>query len=85
MLSRKSAIFVSSLFAATLPPGAPWTYGASAVATMVLISGLWYAIVAAALARGPVLRSYHRMRRRLDLATGLIFVGFGSKLIVADA
>mgnify|MGYP001585589634 FL=1 len=84
LANPKSAIFVSSLFAATLPPEAPWTYGASAVATMVMISGLWYGIVAAALAQGPVLRRYHRMRGRLDLATGLIFVGFGGKLIVAE-
>ncbi|MDP3258176.1 MAG: LysE family transporter [Bosea sp. (in: a-proteobacteria)] len=80
LANPKSAIFVSSLFAATLPPAASWHYGASAVVTMVAISGIWYAVVALALSQAPVLRAYRRMRRGLDRATGVIFVGFGGKL-----
>jgi threonine/homoserine/homoserine lactone efflux protein len=85
LANPKSAIFVSSLFAATLPPEAPWPYGASAVVTMVAISGIWYAIVALALSQAPVLRAYRRMRRGLDRATGVVFVGFGGKLALTPS
>lgn len=84
LANPKSAIFVSSLFAATLPPDAPWTHGAGAVATMVAISGLWYSVVSLALTRASVLAAYQRARRALDMAAGVVFVGFGARLMLAE-
>lgn len=84
LANPKSAVFVSSLFAATLPPEAPWSHGVAAVAIMVTISGLWYSLVSLALTRPRVLAGYQRARRAIDAASGMVFIGFGARLMLAD-
>jgi len=80
----KSPVFVTSLFAATLPPDAPWTAGAAAVLLMVAISALWYSLVSLALNQGPVLRGYRKARRVIDAVAGTIFAGFGARLLFSE-
>ena len=78
----KSALLVTSLFAATLPPGAPLRFGLAATAIMVTISLAWYGLVAC-LATGPaVAQLLGTTRRWIDAAAGLAFATFGLRLIL---
>lgn len=81
--SAAVAVFVASLFAATLPAEHSWMQGAAAVATMVLVSSLWYTFVLT-VPRNPVVAgAYARGRKALDAAAGVIFMGFGLKLLTS--
>ncbi|KQV78724.1 LysE family transporter [Rhizobium sp. Root1220] len=83
LANPKSAVFVASIFAATLPAEHSWLQGASAVATMVLVSSLWYTFVLAFLRNPAVAQAYTRGRKVVDVAAGAIFVGFGFKLLTS--
>jgi threonine/homoserine/homoserine lactone efflux protein len=83
LANPKSAIFVASLFAATLPAEHSWMQGAAAVATMVLVSSLWYSFVLTVLRNPAVAGAYARGRKTLDAAVGVIFMGFGLKLLTS--
>jgi threonine/homoserine/homoserine lactone efflux protein len=83
LANPKSAFFVASLFAATLPAEHSWMQGAAAVATMVLVSSLWYSFVLTVLRNPAVASVYARGRRTLDAAAGVIFMGFGLKLLTS--
>lgn len=84
LANPKSALFVASLFAATMAPGTPWTHGAAAVVVMVTISTIWYAGLVAALSHRTVAGAYQRARRAIDAFAGAIFIGFGLKLALSD-
>jgi threonine/homoserine/homoserine lactone efflux protein len=83
LANPKSAFFVASLFAATLPADHSWVQGAAAVATMVLVSSLWYSFVLALLRNPAVAGAYARGRKAVDAAAGVIFMGFGLKLLTS--
>lgn len=83
LANPKSAVFVASLFAATLPADHSWVHGALAVVTMVLVSSLWYTFVLTVLRNPTVSGAYARGRRRIDAMAGLIFMGFGVKLLTS--
>jgi threonine/homoserine/homoserine lactone efflux protein len=84
LANPKTAVFVASLFSATLPPGSPWSQGPIIIAIMMAISIVWYVIVAAALSRAHTASGYRRWRRWIDAGAGLIFVGFGLKLAFTE-
>ncbi|QND53195.1 LysE family transporter [Phyllobacterium sp. 628] len=84
LANPKSALFVASLFAATMAPGTLWTHGAAAVVVMVLISTIWYGGLVFALSHPSVAGAYKRARRTIDAFAGAIFVGFGLKLALSD-
>jgi threonine/homoserine/homoserine lactone efflux protein len=77
----KSALFVTSLFAAVMPRGAPLGASAAVVAEMVLISLAWYGLVVGLLTTRRASRAYARSRRWLDRCAGAVFIAFGARLI----
>lgn len=84
LANPKSAVFVASLFSATLPPESSWTHGPLVIATMMAISAAWYGIVASALGRARAVRYYRRCRYWIDAVAGVVFVCFGMKLAFSD-
>ncbi|WP_108659819.1 LysE family translocator [Acuticoccus kandeliae] len=84
LANPKSAVFVASLFAAALPQDHPWWAGPVAVAMMVSISALWYAILSTSLSHRSVANAYLGVRRAVDAATGMVFVAFGTALAAAS-
>ncbi|MEM1131036.1 MAG: LysE family transporter [Pseudomonadota bacterium] len=84
LANPKTAIFVSSLFAATLPPDLGWQAGAGAVLIMVTISLSWYSAVALFFASGRVAATLRAGRRALNAVAGTVFVVFGARLAVSD-
>lgn len=84
LANPKSAVFVASLFAAALPADYHWSYGLTAVGIMVAISTTWYLLISVLLTNAVFGAAYHRARRRIDVLTGLVFVGFGAKLVTSQ-
>lgn len=84
LANPKSALFVASLFAAAIPAGAPWVHGVAAIAVMVAISAVYYTLLIALLTHQRVAAAYLRAKRKADLLVGAVFVGFGSRLLMAE-
>ena len=76
----KSAAFVTSLFAASMPAGAPLWLGLSSVALMAALSLIWYCAVACLLSLEPMMIVYRNGRRWIDRTAGALFIVFGARL-----
>ena len=78
----KTAAFITSLFAASMPAAAPAWLGLTSVALMTALSISWYAFVACffSIARFSVF--YQRSQRWIDRSAGVIFIAFGARLAV---
>jgi threonine/homoserine/homoserine lactone efflux protein len=78
----KAPLFVSSLFAATLPSAPDAALGIAAVCLMFALTLGWYVVVARLLTIRRVSDAFARARRWIDRAAGLAFVGFGARLVL---
>ena len=78
----KSALFVTSLFAATMPAHAPPPLGLAAVALMVAISVGWYSAIACLFTTRRMQDAQAALRRWIDLAAGAAFTAFGLKFVL---
>jgi threonine efflux protein len=79
----KAAAFFSSLFAALLPPVAPFGLVALSVAVVVVIEFGWYCLAASFFSLQPVVAVHRRVKRWVDYLTGAIFIGLGIRLAVS--
>lgn len=84
LANPKSALFVASLFAATMPAGTPFLYGLAAIAVMLSVSTLYYTVLIGLITHRSVARAYLRAKKKFDLGTGIIFVGFGTRLLASQ-
>lgn len=84
LANPKSALFVASLFAATMPAGTPWMYGLVAIAVMLAVSTIYYTILIGLITHRAVARAYLKAQRKIDLVVGTIFVGFGTKMLLSQ-
>ncbi|MEH6631499.1 MAG: LysE family transporter [Halopseudomonas aestusnigri] len=84
LANPKTAIFVTSLFAAALPENYIWSDGALSVLTMVSISLCWYALVAFAFTTKVMSQALAKAKRGLTAFAGTVFVGFGIRLVMAE-
>ena len=80
LANPKTAAFVASLFAATMPETPTVALGMACVAVMAAVSLAWYGVLACALATSRISAVYLGARRWIDRAAGALFVGFGAKL-----
>lgn len=80
----KTAAFVTSLFAATMPSNAPFWLGFMSVALMSLISILWYTSVAYVFSLDRFRSLYLKSRIWIERFAGAIFIGFGMKLVASE-
>ena len=78
----KAPLFVSSLFAATLPQHPPTVLGIAAVAVMFAIGFGWMALVAQLLTIRSVSQFFKRIGHWIDRAAGLAFMGLGPRLLL---
>ncbi len=82
LANPKAPLFVSSLFAATLPPHPQAMLGVAAIGLMFALSVVWYVLVARVLTIQRVADAFTRARRWIDRAAGLAFIGFGATLML---
>jgi threonine/homoserine/homoserine lactone efflux protein len=83
LLNPKTAAFMTSLFAATIPPDASIKFGILCVVLICSISALWYSIVAAVFSSNWSKNAYAKYKSYIEKAAGSIFIIFGVKLAVS--
>ncbi len=83
LANPKTALFVASLFAATMPVGTPFLYGVAAIAEMMLISSFYYACLIGLMTHPAVAAGYLRAKRKIDVGVANVFIGFGTKLLLS--
>jgi threonine/homoserine/homoserine lactone efflux protein len=76
----RSAISVASIFATTMPSHPPVALSLAVMATMVVVSVSWYALVACLFTVQPLSAAYQRIRHWVDRVMGACFVLFGARL-----
>ncbi|MEV4607875.1 LysE family translocator [Neorhizobium sp. LMR1-1-1.1] len=84
LANPKSALFVASLFAVTMPAGTPFLYGVAAIGVMVTVSALYYSCLVALITHPRVAAAYLKAKRKIDLGVATVFVGFGTKLLLSQ-
>jgi threonine/homoserine/homoserine lactone efflux protein len=84
LANPKSALFVASLFAATMPVGTPFLYGIAAIAVMISVSSIYYTILIGLITHPAVAAAYLKAKKKIDLGVGMVFVGFGTKLLLSQ-
>lgn len=80
LTNPKAAAFVTSLFAAALPPEPPLWVGLLCVAVMLSLSLMWYTLLAWMLSGQRSSALYTRGQHWIDRAAGAVFIGFGVRL-----
>lgn len=80
----KAAAFFTSLFAVTIPPGAPLWFDALIVSAVVAIAGGWYALAACLVSFESVARLYRRGQRAIGAVTGAVFMALGLRLGLSE-
>ncbi|THB76775.1 MAG: lysine transporter LysE [Desulfobulbaceae bacterium] len=80
LLNPKTAAFMTSLFAATIPPNASVQLGVIVVVVICTISAVWYALVSLLFSHEPAKKLYERQKRTIEKIAGAIFIAFGLKL-----
>ncbi|WP_225911679.1 LysE family translocator [Desulfuromonas versatilis] len=80
LTNPKTAAFVGSLFAASLPPDPPLWVGLLCIGLMAAISLAWYSLLAWLLSGRRCATAYARGRHWIERCAGLIFIAFGLRL-----
>lgn len=83
LLNPKTAAFMTSLFAATIPANPSIEIGVLSVTIICLISALWYSLVSVIFSYEAAKRMYEKQKRRIEKIAGTIFIGFGLKLAIS--
>lgn len=83
LLNPKTAAFMASLFAATIPPNTSIKFGILCVVLICSISALWYSIVATIFSCNWAKSAYAKYKRCIERVAGSIFIIFGMKLAIS--
>jgi len=78
----KTAMFITSLFASVLPKEPTVFTGILIVTLMAVISLTWYSFVVLIFSSKIFRHYYHQTQKWLEGFAGIIFVGFGAKLLL---
>lgn len=84
LLNPKTAAFITSLFAATIPLDATIKVGICCVVLICSISALWYSFVAIIFSSNWAKEAYLNYQRSIERIAGGIFILFGMKLAVSE-
>ncbi|MCG8550507.1 MAG: LysE family translocator [Desulfobacterales bacterium] len=84
LLNPKTAVFMTSLFAATLPAEAPPQFGVACVLMICAVSAIWYTLVAMVFSFETAKKGFAHYKRIIEKIAGAVFVGFGVKLAVSE-
>jgi threonine/homoserine/homoserine lactone efflux protein len=82
LANPKAALFMASVFATAMPDRPSLLLGALAIALMTTISVSWYVFVTCVFTMEWIARGYERLRHWIDRIAGVIFIGFGAKLVL---
>lgn len=81
LVNPKAPIFVSSLFAASMPQHAPIYLGLVCVAAMSTVAVVWFTLVAMVLSLARISAIFLKSRRWIDRCAGVAFMGLGLRFV----
>jgi threonine/homoserine/homoserine lactone efflux protein len=84
LLNPKTAAFITSLFAATIPANASIELGVYSVLLICTISALWYSLVSVIFSYNAAKIIYEKQKQKIEKIAGAIFIGFGLKLAISE-
>ncbi len=84
LANPKTALFVASLFAATMPVGTPFLYGLAAIGEMLVISAVYYTGLISLITHPAVAAKYLRAKRKIDMGVAAVFIVFGARLLASQ-
>lgn len=84
LLNPKTAAFMTSLFAATIPADASIELGALCILCIGLVSAAWYSFVSLMFSHERAQNAYTLYRSHMERIAGALFIGFGSKLATTE-
>lgn len=76
----KTIAYYTSIFAVLVPQDSSKAVFAEIVLTAVLVSSLWWAVVAAVFSTPIVARGFANVRRHIEFVAGSVFVLFGARV-----
>ena len=79
----KTAAFMTSLFAATIPSHAPIGLGLLCIVTICSVSAIWYSCVAILISFQGPRNIYDKFKRAIERVAGTIFILFGARLALS--
>ena len=83
LLNPKTAAFMTSLFAATIPANATIRLGVLSIMLICSISALWYVLVSMVFSHDVAKKIYEKQKQKIEKIAGAIFIGFGLKLAIS--
>ncbi|MEV7803852.1 LysE family transporter [Microbispora sp. NPDC088329] len=81
LANPKALVFFGALFASLLPHRTDLVMRAVTLGAMLAVAFAWFSAVAFLAGSPWITRGYRRLRKRLDLLTGGLFVGMGALLL----
>ncbi len=81
LANPKALVFFGALFASLLPHRTDLVMRAVTLGAMLAVAFAWFSAVAFLAGSPWITRGYRRLRKRLDMLTGGLFVGIGALLI----
>ncbi len=81
LANPKALVFFGALFASLLPHRTDLAMRAATLGAMLAVAFAWFSAVAFLAGSPWITRGYRRLRKRLDMLTGGLFVGMGALLI----
>lgn len=84
LLNPKTAAFITSLFAATIPQDASLGLGLLCIICICTISTIWYSFVSILFSYENAKKIYVNCRSYIEKIAGFIFIIFGIKLAVTE-
>ncbi|MEU8274238.1 LysE family translocator [Microbispora bryophytorum] len=81
LANPKALVFFGALFASLLPHRTDLAMRAVTLGAMLAVAFAWFSAVAFLAGSPWITRGYRRLRKRLDMLTGGLFVGMGALLI----
>ncbi|MEU8172969.1 LysE family transporter [Microbispora hainanensis] len=81
LANPKALVFFGALFASLLPHRTDLVMRAATLGAMLAVAFAWFSAVAFLAGSPWITRGYRRLKKRLDMVTGGLFVGMGALLI----
>jgi RhtB (resistance to homoserine/threonine) family protein len=82
MTNPKALAFYTSVFTTVSTPGLPMWVRTAGVSIIAVLAISWFVLLATLFSIPAVQARYQRMKKTVDIITGLFMVGFGLRLLV---
>lgn len=82
LTNPKALAFYTSVFTSVAAPGLPMWVRSAGVSIIAVLAISWFVLLATLFSIPAIQARYQRMKKAIDIITGLFMVGFGLRLLV---